>query len=214
MMEKFFNILLLGDRRIQTCLNALIYVANPTEKEQAHITFQGPFFRVSEAQKSASSLVGDVGTIEFDGVGSFLNDRQSTVFLKVSSRFVKNNWKKAAGFDTPHLTIFDGKSRRFAEAVLAALSRFRLQFSVPGGAVETIQSISGQSRLFLALNIDRTEFEAVSGDSFPDFSERLTQEWYRLMMIERLCSRVENIAHELWIDRFRRPLRASGGIAK
>ena len=203
-MERFFNILLLGDARIQTCLNAIIYLANSNEKEQAHITFQGPFEKVGDAHKAILGLDARSSVIRFNGVGSFINERQSTVYLNVECDFVRRHWKKAAGFDTPHLTIYDGKSRSFAESLLEALSKFRLQFEVPAGSIETAQSVSGQSRLFLALNLDQAEFEAVSGMQFSHFLKRASDEWFRLMVIERLCSRLESIAYDAYMEKFKR----------
>lgn len=187
-----------GDRHIQDCLNALVWFANPQEKEQAHITFQGPFDSATKASDARRSLpLERRDWIQILGVDRFLSDRQNTVFLKCESRFVRENWRKAAGFDTPHITIYDGKSREIADRVFEILMRHDFHFSIPAGDVETVESISGQSRFFLSMYLDPKNLEAQTGHSFADIQQRIHEDWFRLMVIDRLCSRLTWLASEV-----------------
>src|SRR5262249_58923975 len=88
-------------------------------------------------------------TIEVGGVGTFFEGDQNTVYLGVESPAVQAVWDKPdyPGQYIPHLTIYDGASRQFAESLRDLLKEKDLRFTFLATDVEPVVVGNGPSLL-------------------------------------------------------------------
>ncbi len=132
------------------------------------------------------SLIGT--EVSVVGVGNFFESGQNTVFLRCGSEFLKKHWsKKDFGFN-PHITIYDGPSREFAEKLYSSLNQTRMFFSLEIGAVRTRKSISGQKEMGLWFGIDKDLLRKVADEELTVDVVRTLPDWKRISLINRLAS--------------------------
>lgn len=103
--------------QIRTLLDAIRLFARPQTKHPAHITVRGPYPDYQDPRDWSVKVKGQ--PIDVGGVGTFFGPEQNTVFLRVDSPAVRAVWHKPDYPDeyNPHLTIYDGPSQPFAEAL-------------------------------------------------------------------------------------------------
>lgn len=112
-------------------LNAIRYICNPKTKYKAHVTVRGPYSKLLDY----SSLLEYNSVIARDNlvigeISSFFSSNQNTVFLKCDSTNLYKIWFKKDYIDfNPHITIYDGKSRNFAEKLLSILNGHLMNFT-------------------------------------------------------------------------------------
>lgn len=186
---RYFNTAYLGGKDVVRLLNAIIYVANPLEKDAAHITFQGPFFFQSEAQSMLPhDLVG--ATVGVDGIANFFEFCQQTIFLKCSSPSIFKYWHKPDGFLTQHITLYDGRDADFAMRLFDCVGRYDWSLALYVDRVATVRSEKGQYRPDLFNSIERPLLEEFVGTCF-DHSHFVEMNGIeRLDLIERLCAKL------------------------
>lgn len=128
--------------KARTLLDAIRLIANPATKHPAHITVRGPYDDYQDPRKWSAEVKGQL--IQVGGVGDFFQPRQNTVLLKVESPAVKAIWHKPdyPGYN-PHVTIYDGDSRPFAEALRNALKMHDPTFAFQATGIEALVSGSG-----------------------------------------------------------------------
>lgn len=125
----YFVYLTLAPGEPRQFLNALIFLADPSTKNPAHITLKGPLKKQPEDLTQIEQDFNQVKVSVF-GAGDFFADSQNTVFLRCGSPMIKKHWKKKDYPYNPHITIYDGRSRLQAERVFHLLNQSRLYFSV------------------------------------------------------------------------------------
>ena len=126
-MPSFF-VLYLPNRVWQSYCDTMKILCRPDTQSPAHITVRGPYGTrpdVDQEWRKVSNI-----HIRVLDVGTFFEDAQNTVFLRCESPELASVWwKKHYRSMNPHITIYDGDSREFAERVLGVLRRHKWRFS-------------------------------------------------------------------------------------
>jgi hypothetical protein len=112
--------------------------ANPQVRHAAHITVRGPYPDYQDPRAWSAAVKGQ--NIHVAGVGTFFEGTQNIVHLCVDSPAVRAVWDKTdyANQYNPHLTIYAGDSRRFAESLRDVLTRENPQFTFAAAGIEPI----------------------------------------------------------------------------
>ncbi len=146
MSEKVFYISYFSDRKVQTSLDSMKLLCNPFTSLRAHITLRGPYkrkFSMPRLTERSKNL-----EIKITGVNAFLGQKQNTVFLECQKDlFIETFWKKDDYSDiVPHITIYNGESRYFAENLLERLSRTSINFTTElKGITEYVSKVQKKS---------------------------------------------------------------------
>jgi len=191
---RWFNVVHFENREIQACLDAIILLANPDEKLAAHITLQGPFKNITDAEKIGEVLKGI--KISVLGVSKFFDENQNTVFLECGSDYLRKYWKKPHFKYRPHITLYDGPSREFAEKLFSRLKSHKLFFTLSAGKVTPLSSVSGQKSFDLWFGIDTKEVSRIAGEPADVYQAKSFPEWKRLMIIDRCCNHLTWLAQQ------------------
>src|SRR5690349_19434508 len=121
---KVFYVIYIKDKLLRTIIDGIRILANPLEKQKAHITVRGPYYQ-SYRLTEKNEIIKHT-KINIHGIATFFNEKQNTIYLKVknSSEALKNVWKKDfyKGAFNPHLTLYDGRDEQFAESLLKILT--------------------------------------------------------------------------------------------
>jgi len=191
--ERWFNFVFFADPEIQSWLDAIVFFANPSEKNPAHITLRGPFNSKKRAAKVPGSISGsDISVL---GTGHFFNDTQNTVFLRCGSDYLKQYWYKPDFGFNPHITLYDGESRDFAKKVLDACNKHRLFMSFEAGPIEIVSSVKGQKSFDLKLSLSPAQIEKVAGQKMALEDVAKMPGWKRLMVIERILAHLTGLSY-------------------
>ncbi len=78
------------------------------------------------------------------GIGHFFRPGQNTVMLECDAPIIEKVWRKNVYGYHPHITLYDGRSRSFAEALDEVGAGLDLQFDFPAGRLMRVQSAKGQ----------------------------------------------------------------------
>lgn len=143
-------------------LNLLRALANPHEKEPAHVTVRGPYRQRYRLPQQAQSVRGT--TVHVPGADAFISDRQSTVILRCQAEQLRALWRKPdyPGF-TPHLTVCDGLPRALSEEILE-ITRAIPPFSFRVGELTPIFTKPKQTALGLLSAIDHQLLAEIAGE--------------------------------------------------
>jgi hypothetical protein len=191
---RWFAVIYPEEGETRACLDAMILFANPNEKDGAHITIRGPLRTRIDVERISSKIRGT--TISVVGAGGFFEGRQNTVILKCGAPEMRKYWHKPDYEFNPHITIYDGPSRPFAEKLLEVLNRYRLFFTIVAGDCKLIGSSPGQKSMNLWLGLNSQTISAITGEQLDIESVASMPEWRRLTFIERICPRLD------WVGRF------------
>lgn len=191
MTERWFHVVKVGDTHLQGYLDALIFLADPTEKNASHITIRGPY---KDEPKDIDGLKRDLvgASVSFFGIGNFFKYGQKTVFLRCNSDLLRRAWWKPDFPDyRPHLTIYDGKDEKFARELFEVLKGLGLYFEAPVSDVVVCKTVSGQKSMSLVLEMDVDKLGAVVGENLSLGQVRSFPPWKRMMLIKRLGERLK-----------------------
>jgi hypothetical protein len=131
---------------IRTALDAIRLFARPQTKHPAHITVRGPYSDYRDPRMWTAAVRGQC--VEVGGVGTFFGPDQNTVFLRADAPAIRLIWDKPDFPDyNPHLTIYDGESRDFAESLRAILVQKDPRFSFAASGMEPMVSGNGPAPL-------------------------------------------------------------------
>ncbi len=156
--------------RNSTLLDTIRLVANPATKHPAHITVRGPYPDYQDPRAWSGAVQGQ--QVHVGGVGTFFGPGQNTVLLKVEAPVIQALWHKPDYPEyNPHLTIYDGDSRTFAEALRDVLEPCDSVFTFPAMGLEALVSGNGRPPLrcfydpedvatFLGRPVSRAEIDA------------------------------------------------------
>ena len=181
---RVFYVIYLTDALQENCLNAIRLLCNPCASLPAHITVRGPYRR-QQALPAVQRLVKDQ-VARVRGVGRFEGERQ-TVYLKCHSNTFRRVWHKPDYGFTPHLTLYNGSSRAFADSLFELLSGFAFDLNFKIRCLEPVFSQSGQRRFDLAWSFD-TELVSRLASRRIDVSDiELLGDGERLNLIGKVC---------------------------
>lgn len=132
--------------KIRTLLDAIRLIANPATKHPAHITVRGPYSDYRDPRTWSNTVQGQ--RVHVGGIGTFFGPSQNTVLVKVESPAIKALWHKPDYPEySPHLTIYDGDSRVFAEALRDILESRDPKFTFHATGMEPMVSGNGRHPL-------------------------------------------------------------------
>src|SRR5437588_595976 len=121
---RVFYVVYISDETLRKCIDGIRLLSNPFEKESAHITLRGPYRQRYNVDHLSSIVRGT--TVLISGVGSFFEAKQNTVFFSCESSHLRAVWHKPNYPDyNPHITLYDGESRRFANELAKAIGKYK-----------------------------------------------------------------------------------------
>lgn len=197
--KKYFFLVYPESGYLRSLLDCIRLIVDPAQSNYAHITLKGPYNRRVEKvlQRDNKLIAGK--WLQIRGAGHFFNEKQSTVFLSCArTSELENIWKskrkKSFKQFNPHLTIYDGNDRGFAERLLVVLSKFDLTFDFQIKSLTLYESKSSKSSLFNlqseinSINISELiEFDLEKKNLFHLDNDK------RLELVEKLCVRLSQI---------------------
>ena len=126
----------------RSALDAIRMIARPQARHAAHVTVRGPYSDYRDPREWSAAIRGK--PIDIGGIGTFFDGDQNTVFLHVESPDLQLLWDKPDyPAYNPHLTIYDGPSRSFAESLRDLLAAREPQFTFLASGVEPMVSGNG-----------------------------------------------------------------------
>lgn len=184
---RIFYAVFVEDAVLEQILNGIRLLCNPQEKHSAHLTVRGPYRQHYQLGAQSQAIRGSQITV--NGAGCFWSERQHTVFLRCDSPELHRVWHKPDYPDyNPHITIYDGDSRIFAQKVFDRLSRCNPCFRFPASELQPLVSTKGQNTLDLAASLDVALLEGITDEPFPIGDLPTIDDDQRLRLIGRLCS--------------------------
>jgi hypothetical protein len=196
--RRVFYVFYSRDQHDQSVLDAICYLADPTEKNRAHVTVRGPY--TQKRGVPAVSRAIDGSEIVVTGVDAFLEPGQNTVFFAVSAPRLAPVWHKPDFPDSkPHLTIYDGNSREFAVMLRSRLQQVNPRFRFRATPLTPLVTRKGQGSFELRAAFDEHLVKTVTGTNVTaDAVSNLPAE-ERIDLIAKLCSR---LAERTGADKF------------
>ncbi len=143
MYRRLFYVVYMADGWLQRLLDAMRFVANPKARHRAHITIRGPYRRKHKLE-DLSILNG--AAVSSSGVGNFFEDGQTTVFLRCDSSALRQSHKLGDYGYNPHITLYNGESREFAQRLYDTLSHIDLRFDFHVRGPTPLYSMKDQFR--------------------------------------------------------------------
>lgn len=117
---RHFGVININDKNAQTFIDGirLLCADNSKLKHKAHVTLIGP--KDNKEDIDFKSIRRNEQIISIDGVGNFFQEGQNTVYLKCNldkgGDQIKDMIDKPDyGNENPHITLYDGNNRGFAE---------------------------------------------------------------------------------------------------
>lgn len=193
--QRFFYVVYVPKGEFLTALDALRLFADPQTRFPSHITIRGPYPEPIDVTSYSERIHGSI--VRVADLGKFFGDGQNTVFLHCSCPDFLSVWdKKDYGYN-PHITLYEGGSRAFAEALRGVVERHSIRYSFRARGLEPLVSLKGDSRSPIRAQFDGAALADILG-------ERLTLEEIDSM---GATQRLE------WISRIGRHLAHSNRVA-
>lgn len=124
---KIFYGVRLESNKLSTAFDVIRYLAEPDHLRFSHITLRGPYARALPEATLHELNHGRARhwRVRLDGPSSFFEGKQNTVIIRVHLLDLNDLVYKPDFEDgVPHLTLYDGRDRPFAAALLGLLFRF------------------------------------------------------------------------------------------
>lgn len=209
MVSRTFHVLYVPDGLIAGCIDALRLLANPTEKHRAHITVRGPYSRRRNDFGANSRLI-EGSQINILGAGNFFEFGQNTVFLQCGSPKLQDVWDKPDYGFNPHITLYDGPSREFANRLWDVVSRRSYGVSfVAGPLTQLVSSRRNQGAMNLHASLDSRLLKETTGLDLDGVTIDSLAWDLRLQAIDKLCEYLSTMESGLGSSRSRRRARAA-----
>lgn len=193
-LRRVFYVVYFRDHRLQCFLDAMRFLANPLEKNYAHITLRGPYQQRYDLRR-IDRIVDGTEVLAY-GVGSFFGDSQNTVFIKCHSETLRDVWKKRDYGFNPHLTIYDGHSRKFAEMLLTRLNNLTLRFRFIVGRLHPLVTHRGQYSMELSQAFNEALFTDVTGTHVSASDVGSLSDEKRVALIELFARKLPEFASD------------------
>ena len=188
MAQRIFYVIYFKNRDLQRTLDAMRFLSDPNEKTRAHITIRGPYlqrYNVSRLKKKIQE--SDIGAFGAEG---FFNEGQNTVFIKCDSEELRKVSKKKNFGYNPHITIYDGACREFAEDLFERLSHLNLVFSFRADDLLALPSSKGQTTSELLVAFDEEFISNLLGRPLAVSDVDTLKPEERLSLIETLARKL------------------------
>ena len=187
MVTRTFHVLYVPDGLIAGCLDAIRVLANPAEKNRAHITVRGPY-RHSRPRIDTINRLIESSEINIHGSGNFFASGQNTVFLQCKSPRLKDVWDKPDYDFNPHITLYDGPSRDFASMLWKIVSSHSYDISFVAGPLTPLVSAHRyQGGMALRADLDLRLLRELTGLHVNGLTIQSLDHDGRLAAIAKLC---------------------------
>ena len=199
-----FYVIYVADVEVGPALDLIKIICNPFVKTHAHVTLRGPYTRKADDARAWNKKwveeKNQISAITFKGLLSFFRPGQNAVSLGCEFPEVQELWYKPDyPHGVPHLTLYDGESREFADDVLKVLGRFDWNFEVSATPLKPLRAGErGQwSMVHLTPNneIDRV-FERLTGHRVSSESIRDMKPDLRLEVVDQVCQYISRVVAE------------------
>lgn len=152
MNKRYFLFMYPFEQDVRSLLSLAVFALNPDEKWPAHVTVAGPF---TNRPRAVARFEGKVPAFCV-GLGNFFPQGLDTVYLNIGVRNLWKIWRKPdfVGDPVPHLSLYNGRNRDFAQRVFSALNDIRPYFSFSATGLSLVTSVPGQSVMSLREQID------------------------------------------------------------
>ena len=141
--QRVFYVVYLPAGEFRTCLDALRVIARPQTRFPAHLTVRGPYAEAADVSPHSDRIRDAI--VRIAGVGIFDGAGQNTVFLHCSCPDLLSVWDKPDYGYNPHITLYDGDSLDFAEALYDVLEQAQLRHSFRARGLEPLVSRRGDT---------------------------------------------------------------------
>lgn len=130
---RYFGVVNINDKNAQTFVDGIRLLCTSKVKHTAHITLKGP--KNSKNEIEFQSIRRNEQIVKVNGVGNFFAYGQNTVYLKcdlnddgeqIKSMIDKPDY----GNENPHITLYDGDDRVFAEQLYNITQKYKIQFQI------------------------------------------------------------------------------------
>jgi hypothetical protein len=139
--QRFFYVVYVPKGEFQAALDALRLIADPQTRFPAHITIRGPYTEPMDVTSYSEQIRGSI--VRVADLGRFLGEGQNTVFLHCSCPDFLSVWNKKEYGYNPHITLYDGGSRAFAEALREVVERYSIRYAFRARGLELLTSTKG-----------------------------------------------------------------------
>ena len=195
MTSRTFHVLYVPDGVIAGCINAIRVLANPAEKNRAHITVRGPYPGVTNLTNTISRVI-ESSEVNIHGAGNFFDSGQNTVYLECRSSKLETVWDKPDYGFNPHITLYDGPSREFAGQLWHIVSSRTYNISfIAGPLAPLVSSRRHQGGMSLQADLDVRLVREITGldlDVTGVTIHSLAQD-ERLKAIDKLCDYLSTV---------------------
>ncbi len=154
---RYFYVVKIENRNIRTVIDGIRFICNPNIKHPAHITLRGPYKRTYNISKKQREI--KYQNIDINETGTFFNPNQNTVFLKCEGDILNDIiMKKDYSNDNPHITLYDGENRGFANKLLKLISQYHIKFQITPERIELLMSNEKDEIRFSNNNVFDSDF--------------------------------------------------------
>lgn len=125
-MRIFYGIHLKSSR-LSTAFDIVRFISESDSIRFSHITMRGPYSKPlnKSALENLNKSYRRDWTVRLDGAGSFMTEHQNTVLVRVDLLQLKDLVYKPDYADgIPHITLYDGTDRVFAEKLISLLFKY------------------------------------------------------------------------------------------
>lgn len=186
---KIFYVVYVENGPQLACLEAIRLLCSPSEKHPAHITVRGPYKRRINTKKINQNLVGN--TVAIYEVANFFQFGQNTVYFKCVSTRLSEVWRKKdfPSFN-PHITIYDGTSKKFSRELFDIVSQYSYDITLRADALMPMLSVSKQRGIPFQMSpglrlISEIHQEHLNPENINELSLKC-----RLSIINKICNRL------------------------
>jgi 2'-5' RNA ligase len=198
MKTRFFFVIYLHNDTVRGILDGMRLIADPMQRNFSHITVKGPYRNIQKKRLFEDSKLIEGKEIRVSGAGNFFTDNQNTVFLKCEEKQeLYTIWKTKEGRTYsefhPHITIYDGADRSFANKLFSTIDAHKINFSFIVEKLE-LYSSADKTKLFnLNAQLDYSLLSKITGINIrPDNIDKLSDQ-QRISAIDKLCGILERV---------------------
>jgi len=198
MKNKFFFVIYLHNETIKTILDGMRLIADPLQRNFSHITVKGPYRNIQKKRLNEDSKLIRGKEITVLGAGNFFVDNQNTVFLRCEEKqelyeIWKTKEEKTYKEFHPHITIYDGHDRIFANKLYETINAHKINFSFVVDKLELYSSADRMKLFNLKAQVEYPVLSKLTGVTITEENIDLLTTSQRIQIIDNLCTVLEKI---------------------
>ena len=183
------------DDRVDALFDLARLVLEPEFSRKTHITLRGPYR--TKPKNTSKWFDHDVGSVTLSRPGNFFQADQNTVFIRCEIPFVKDIWHKPDYQQgTPHLTLYDGDSRRFAWMIMNELRKYEWNLTLKSSK---LQIISSKQRIETKYLVDGSRIDGALADiaakKYNIEKLKYLHEGQRVYLLGQICRQIHFLTH-------------------